>query len=76
MLINDLDKMEVIVSRSSDLEWDGWDVVRHTKSDNAMFFVDGVYKDGLWFKKKIFPLGKNGWNVPKNIGNRYAKMER
>lgn len=76
MLINNLDKMEVIVNSSSDLEWDGWNVVKYTPSHNAMLSPDGSYKNGQWFKKKVFPITEQGWNIPENLGKKYAQMER
>lgn len=76
MFINNLNKMEKIVSISNDLEWDGWNVVRYTPSHSAMFSLDGAYKNGKWFKKKVFPITENGWNLPENIGQRDAQMER
>lgn len=76
MLVNNLSKMEDIVRSSNDLEWDGWDVVKYTPSYNAMFSKDGAYRDGQWYKKKIFPLTESGWNLPNSIGKINARMER
>jgi hypothetical protein len=76
MLVNDLNKMELIVNGSSDLEWDGWDIVKYSPSHNAMFSNDGVYRSGAWYKKKVFPITESGWDVPNSIGKRYAQVER
>lgn len=76
MLISELNKMEGIVNSSQDLEWEGWDVVKYTKSSNAMFSKDGAYKNGEWYKKKVFPLTENGWNLPNSIGKTNASVER
>ena len=76
MFITSLNKMEKIVDSSQDLSWNGWDVVKQTPSYNAMFSPDGVYRDGKWYKQKIFPITENGWNVPDSIGKRDAQMER
>jgi hypothetical protein len=76
MLINSLEKMESIISSSSNLEWDGWDVVKYTPSSNSMFAKDGVYKNGEWQKKKVFPLTSDGWHIPSSIGKINAGMER
>lgn len=76
MLVNDLNKMEKIVGSSHELEWDGWDVVKYTPSNNAMFAKDGVCKNGKWYKKKVFPLTENGWHLPDRIGKIDASMER
>ena len=33
--VSSLEKMEAIVSKNSNLSWDGWDVVEMTRSDKA-----------------------------------------
>jgi hypothetical protein len=68
MLVNNLERMENIVQNRSDLDWIGWDVVRYTKSSSAMFRSDGVFKNGRWYKKTVFPLTETGWKIPENIG--------
>lgn len=76
MFITSLNKMEKIVDSSQDLSWNGWDVVKHTPSHSAMFSPDGVYRNGKWYKQKIFPITESGWNMPDSIGKRNAQMER
>jgi hypothetical protein len=76
MLVTDLDHMEKIVSSRNDLEWFGWDVVKYTKHPNAEMSPDGVYKDGTWIKRKIFPVTDKGWFIPKSIGLADAQVER
>jgi hypothetical protein len=76
MLVNSLGQMEKIVGSSSQLEWEGWDVVKYTPSYNAMFSKDGAYRNGEWYKKKVFPLTENGWSLPDSIGKINAGMER
>lgn len=76
MFITDLNEMEKIVNISRDLEWDGWNVVKYTSSSNAMFSKDGVCKDGKWYKKQVFSITEQGWNIPDSIGKRHAQMER
>lgn len=68
--------MEEIVKYSPELSWEGWDVVRHTKSNGAAYSADGAFVNGHWHKKKVFPITEQGWHVPESIGNRYARMER
>ena len=75
MLVTDLQVMEKIVDSRKDLSWIGWDVVKYTKSNNAMFSPEGVYKDGQWFKKVVFPITENGWNIPSSIGQLNEKLE-
>ena len=76
MLVTSLEYMEKIVSSREDLEWNGWDIVKYTKSSSAMFSPDGIFKNGVWFKQKVFPLSESGWNLPNSIGREYADMER
>lgn len=76
MLVNNLNKMESIVDASADLEWDGWNVVRYTSSPNAMYSEDGAYRNGAWYKKRVFPITEDGWHIPHSIGKRNAQMER
>ena len=63
MLVTSLEEMESIVRSRGDLEWDGYDVIKYTNSDNAMYGVDGVLKNGKWMKKKVFPLTENGLSL-------------
>ena len=76
MFITDLNEMEKIVNISRDLEWSGWDVIKYTSANNAMFSKDGVYKNNRWYKKQVFPITKQGWDIPDSIGKRNAQMER
>ena len=76
MFITDLNEMEKIVNISRDLEWNGWDVVKYTPANNAMFSKDGVYKNNRWYKKQVFAVTEQGWNIPDSIGKRNAQMER
>lgn len=75
MLVTSLEDMEHIVSDRADLSWDGYNVVKYTNSDNAMYGVDGVFRNGKWMKKKIFPLTEDGWHLPNYIGRDYAQVE-
>jgi hypothetical protein len=76
MLVNDLSYMEHIVSQRHDLEWQGWDIVKYTKSNSAMFNQDGIFKNGSWYKKKVFPVTEIGWTIPNSIGRLDADLER
>lgn len=72
MLINSLEHMEKIVSQREDLDWDGWDVVRYTKSSSGMFSVDGIFRNNQWYKKRIFPLTEIGWQIPNSMETKNA----
>ena len=76
MLVTSLEEMESIVRSRGDLEWNGYDVVKYTNSSNAMYSVDGVFKNGKWMKKKVLPLTEQGWNLPNIIGREDAQVER
>jgi len=75
MLVTSLEEMELIVHSRDDLSWDGWNVVKHTNSSNAMYAKDGLFKNSKWMKKKVFPLTENGWELPNTIGRDYAQVE-
>ena len=75
MLVTSLEEMERIVAARSDLEWDGWDVVKYITSDNAIYSKDGAFKNGQWLKKKVFPITEKGWHLPNHIGREDAQVE-
>lgn len=64
MLITSLSEMERLVDSRSDFEWDGWDVVRYKKNDNAQFQVNGCYRNNVWHSKTVFPITESGWSIP------------
>jgi len=67
--------MEKIVLSSKELEWDGWDVVRYSSGHNSQYSSSGVYRNGEWMKKRVFPLTEQGWSLPNSAGSSYARME-
>lgn len=75
MIVTNLEQMENIVSSRKDLSWSGWDVVKHSVNSNAMYSVDGEFKNGKWMKKKTFPLTETGWNISISVGKNYAQLE-
>jgi hypothetical protein len=76
MIIDNLETMENIVENSPELHWEGWDVVKYTETYKGMFSANGAYKDGKWYKKRVFPITENGWEIPGSIGQKNAVMER
>ena len=62
--ISSLEKMEAIVSKNSNLSWDGWYVVEMTRSDNAFTSKQGALKNNAWHLKKIFVVSRTGWEIP------------
>jgi len=70
MFITSLTEMERLVDSRPDIEWDGWDVVRYKKNNNAQFNSNGVFKNGIWYNKTVFPLTRDGWSIPERlVGN-------
>ncbi len=62
--ISSLEKMEAIVSKNSNLSWDGWDVVEMIRSDKAFTSKHGALKNNAWHLKKIFVASRTGWEIP------------
>ena len=62
--ISSLEKMEAIVSKNSNLSWDGWDVVEMIRSDKAFASSQGALKNNAWHLKKIFVASRTGWEIP------------
>lgn len=75
MLVTSLEEMEQIVANRGDLEWDGWNIVKYSKSEKAIYSKDGVFHRGAWMKKKVFPLTEEGWFLPNTIGRVDAQVE-
>ena len=67
MLITDLDFMEQIVCSHKELEWEGWDVVRYTPSPSAATSVQGAFRNGKWYRRKVYTLTEKGWTIPDSL---------
>ena len=75
MLVTTLEEMECIVADRNDLAWEGWNIVKFTKAANAIYSKDGCYRNGVWMKKKVYPLTEDGWYLPNSIGRVHAAVE-
>jgi hypothetical protein len=64
MIITNLEKMEKIVARNSNLYWVGWDIADRKKSDAGRTAVNGVRVNGVWYVQRIYPVTRNGWDIP------------
>jgi GTP cyclohydrolase FolE2 len=64
MKINNLEKMERIVSRNKNLSWIGWDVVDRKRSESGRTSTSGVRVNGEWFLQRIYSVSRDGWNIP------------
>lgn len=62
--VSSLEKMEAIVSKNSNLSWNGWDVVEMIRSDKAFTSKQGAFKNNAWHLKKIFVVSRTGWEIP------------
>jgi len=69
MIIKNLEQMEKIVSKNNNLSWVGWDVVDRKKSDGARTSLDGVRVNGLWYLQRVYPVTRQGWDIP----NKYKR---
>jgi hypothetical protein len=67
VIISNHSQMDAIVSKSKNLEWDGWDVVAYTQDDAGFFDTNGVLKNGQWCVKYTYKIYENGWNIPDRI---------
>jgi hypothetical protein len=63
MKITNLETMEDIVRKNSNLFWEGWSVCVYIKED-GFYSSSGIYKNEEWLKKRIFEYTAHGWNIP------------
>jgi plasmid maintenance system killer protein len=64
MIIKDLDTMENIVSKNSNLKWVGWDVLELKKTNLGRTDINGIRINNQWYIKKTFSPSRNGWEIP------------
>lgn len=62
-MITSLKQMERIVARSANLIWDGWNVVQLFKHSNPEIYSDARFHNGKWYRSRIVPLDRQGWNL-------------
>jgi len=67
MIVNDIYEMERIVANNDKLHWNNYDVWLLEKQSSADLLSNGVYIDGDWYIRTIFPVEKNGWNIPEKL---------
>jgi hypothetical protein len=63
MKINNLENMEAIVSKNSNLFWDGWTVCTYLDED-GFYSSDGVFLSKTWLIKKRFEFVNGNWEIP------------
>lgn len=64
MIINNLERMEKIVARNNNLSWVSWDVADRKRSESGRTAVNGVRVNGVWYLQRIYPVTRNGWDIP------------
>ena len=64
-MVTSLKQMEEIVLKNHNLYWSGWDVVERKPSKGAMMSVNGIRVNDIWYMQKVFPLTKDGWDIPR-----------
>lgn len=64
MIINSLEKMEKIVAKNNNLYWVGWDVADRKRSESGRTSTSGVRVAGLWYLQRVYPVTRNGWDIP------------
>ena len=73
MLIKSLEEMEVIVENNKALSWEGWTVVKRTKSDAAWMQPNAQFVKGKWFVINKYFVNQDGWNIPSKLVKKNAK---
>ena len=64
--IKSLPLMEDLVSQSTDLEWDGWNVLKF--GGRASVLNPKARKvNGQWQLVDYYPVTENGWEVPYDL---------
>ena len=63
MIIKDLDTMEKIVSKNSNLKWVGWDVLELKRSNLGRTDANGIRIADQWYIKKDIKLTDKGWEI-------------
>jgi hypothetical protein len=58
-----------VVEKNENLFWNGWDIVDWKADSLGEMSKDGMLKEGKWGIYKVYPLDKDGWDVP----NKYAR---
>ncbi|MEY3378242.1 MAG: hypothetical protein RLZZ328_1402 [Bacteroidota bacterium] len=64
MQIDNLEKMDQIVSNNKSLSWDGWTVVHRYASEKGRTSKYGEYFNGKWQMVRRFVPNRNGWEIP------------
>jgi len=67
MKISDLQEMESIVSKSSFLGWEGWNVIFLQEDDSFSLKNDAAFVNSKWHKKLVFKNHNGSWDIPDSI---------
>ena len=67
IVVSSLKIMEDIVDRDPNLDWDGWDVVSHSKRGTNFMNPKAVLRYGQWRRVDRYPVGEEGWIIPETL---------
>lgn len=67
MIINSLEQMEKVVSKSKSLFWDGWTVVNSFPSEKGRTSPQGAFVNGKWHLQRRFTPSQTGWEIPDKL---------
>lgn len=70
MNISSLEKMEVIVSKSDNLSWNGWDVVESKEDPGAWTKTNAAFVNGKWYRTNKYNLTESGWTIPDRLAKK------
>jgi hypothetical protein len=73
MLIQSLEKMEIIVENNKFLSWDGWTVVELKKSAMAWMKPNAKFINNEWYIANRFDANTDGWNIPAGLVKKNVK---
>jgi hypothetical protein len=67
MKITDLKIAEEMVEKHKNFSWIGWDIAYDKKIDDGYTDNQSIIVKNVWYKRKIFKLESDGWNIPDRL---------
>jgi len=64
MIIQTLHEMETIVENNDSLIWNNYDVCHLVEDKHGDLNSCGVYIDGSWYIRTVYPIQRTGWEIP------------
>lgn len=57
-------KVDRLKAEGMDIEWNGWEINTYKPFDGAFMRSNGVFRNGQWCLKKVYPVGPDGkWQL-------------